>query len=185
MGFNNIDVKTGDANTDMRNALCGKLSFDEYQGVGNGLSRVMEDLSGYVMSDSKVNGRAITYDNELSVAFTVGWGGVSWETLNQKKEPSKLNIYAAKDHKSPLWKSPDIELVVDDLVLTPQYIYAVGHYSRIKKDSEIWVMSREDGKVLNTIPVNGFPTYFGMSAAGNNLFVSTREGKLICYQKKD
>lgn len=183
MGFNNIDVKTGDANPDMRNALCGKLSFDEYQGVGNGLSRVMEDLSGYVMSDSKVNGRAITYDNELSVAFTVGWGGVSWETLNQKKEPSKLNIYAAKDHKSPLWKSPDIELVVDDLVLTPQYIYAVGHYSRIKKDSEIWVMSREEGKVLNTIPVNGFPTYFGMSAAGNNLFVSTREGKLICYRK--
>lgn len=185
MGFNNIDVTTGVENKDKRNALCGHLAFDEYQGVGNGLSRVMEDLSGYVMRDNNVGGRALAYDKDLSVAFTVGWGGVSWETFNQKKEPSKLNIYAAKDPKAPLWKSPDIELVADDLVLTPQHLYVVGHYSRIKKDSEIWVMSREDGKILNTIPVNGYPTYFGMSAAGENLFVSTREGKLICYRKKD
>ncbi len=185
MGFNNIDVTTGTANMDMRSALCGHNAFDEYQGVGNGLSRVMEDLSGYVMRDNRVNGRAMAYDSDLSVAFTVSWGGVSWETYNQKKEPAKLNIYAAKDPKTPLWKSPDIELVADDLVMTPQYIYVVGHYSRVKKDSEIWVMSREDGKVLQTIPVNGFPTYFGMSAAGNNLFVSTREGKLICYRKTE
>ena len=58
----------------------------------------------------------------------------------------------------------------------------MGHYQRIKRSPELWVMSREDGKVVNTIPVDGLPVFFGMSAAGGRLFVSTREGKLICYQ---
>ena len=34
----------------------------------------------------------------------------------------------------------------------------------------------------NTVPVDGFPSFCGMSAAGKRLFVSTREGKLICYK---
>jgi hypothetical protein len=34
------------------------------------------------------------------------------------------------------------------------------------------------------VPVEGFPAFFGMSAAGKRLFVATREGKLICYQAK-
>lgn len=46
------------------------------------------------------------------------------------------------------------------------------------------MVSREDGKVVNAIAVDGFPSFFGMSAAGNKLFVATRDGKLICYQGK-
>ena len=46
------------------------------------------------------------------------------------------------------------------------------------------IFSRQDGKVLATVPVDGFPAYFGMSVAGKRLFVSTREGRLICFQGK-
>jgi DNA-binding beta-propeller fold protein YncE len=86
--------------------------------------------------------------------------------------------------KTPAWKSEPIELIADDIVLTPKYAYVAGHYRRVKGNPEIWVMSREDGKVLSKTPVDGFPTYLGMSASGNKLFVATREGKLICYEGK-
>jgi hypothetical protein len=97
-----------------------------------------------------------------------------------------LNFYAKKDPKEKdyLWKIPDIELVADDIVITPQFVYCVGHYQRIKKDPELWVLSREDGKVLNTIPVEGYPAFMGMSASGKRLYVATREGKLLCYEGK-
>jgi len=38
--------------------------------------------------------------------------------------------------------------------------------------------------VVSTIPVDGFPAFLGMSAAGTRLFIRTREGKLICYETK-
>jgi hypothetical protein len=91
----------------------------------------------------------------------------------------------AKDPKQPLWTSEPIELVVDDIVLTPQFAYCAGHYQRIKKLPELWVVSREDGKVVSTVPVDGLPAFMGMSAAGRRLFVATRDGKLICYQGPD
>jgi hypothetical protein len=54
----------------------------------------------------------------------------------------------------------------------------------VKGEPEIWVLSREDGKVLAKTPVDGFPAFLGMSASGQRLFVSTREGKLICFEGK-
>jgi len=60
----------------------------------------------------------------------------------------------------------------------------VGHYQRIKKAPELWIVSREDGTVVNSIPVDGFPAFLGMSAAGGKLFVATREGSLICFERK-
>ncbi len=75
-------------------------------------------------------------------------------------------------------------MTVDDFVLTPQAIYCVGHYQRIEKAPELLVLSREDGKLLGAVPIAGFPSFMGMSAAGNRLFVATREGKLICFTGK-
>jgi hypothetical protein len=73
-------------------------------------------------------------------------------------------------------------LIADDIVLTPQHIYCVGHYRRVPGTPELWVMSRENGEVLSKIAVDGFPSFLGMSASGKRLFISTREGKLICLQ---
>ena len=58
---------------------------------------------------------------------------------------------------------------------------AVGHYQRERKDPELWIISRKDGRVIKTIPVDGFPAFLGMSASGGKLFISTRSGKLICF----
>jgi outer membrane protein assembly factor BamB len=145
--------------------------------IGNSLPRGTADRAAFLFSDGRVTGRTVSFDDALSVAYT-GAGGDRWECAKQQ-----LSLTAVgKDPKKPIWKTPPGELVVDDIVLTPSRIYAIGHYQRIKKDPDIWVLSREDGKVLNTVPVDGYPAFMGMSAAGNRLFVSTREGRLICYQ---
>jgi hypothetical protein len=68
------------------------------------------------------------------------------------------------------------------MVLTPDYVYCAGHYQRAKKDPELWILSRKDGKVVKRLPAGGFPAFMGMSASGKRLFISTRDGKLICFE---
>lgn len=186
MGPCTLDPATGAKSGDVQGGLVS--NFDGYLDVGNSLPRTMADLSGHLMHDGKVSGRVIAYDDDLSVAHAPAWGGVTWESYldGRKKSPVPMSLFAKKDAhaKEPLWKSPNIELVVDDIVLTPRHVYCVGHYQRVKKDPELWVLSREDGKVLHTIPVDGYPAFMGMSASGKRLFVATREGKLICYEGK-
>jgi hypothetical protein len=182
MGGAGIDPATGKlTNREVRGRLCPS---DDYLACGNSLSRTNEGRAGEVISDGRLAGRTLAFDAGLSVAYTTSWGAAAWEAVSNKNVPVRLHLSAASEPKKTIWQSEPIELVVDDILLTPQRVYAVGHYQRVKKDPELWVISREDGKVLNTVPVDGFPAFFGMSAAGNRLFVSTREGKLICYENK-
>jgi hypothetical protein len=160
------------------------VKLDDMLGYGNSISRTNEDRANTLLRDaprrheSRLSGRVIAFDEKLCVAWNFPYGAASW--ANNK--PLHLTAKAAAGRKAkPLWQSPPIELVADDIVLTPTRVYAVGHYRRVKGQSEVWVVSRADGKVLNKTPIDGFPSYMGASAAGNRLFVSTREGKLLCY----
>jgi outer membrane protein assembly factor BamB len=145
---------------------------------GNSIPRTNEDnWPGFMRRN--VAGRVVAFDETLTVAYQFQPAGEGWANKGM------LSLQAVDtDPKKPLWKTAPIELVVDDIVLTPQHVYCVGHYQRIKKDPELWVLARADGKVLNTIPVDGFPAFLGMSAAGKRLFIATREGKLLCYRDK-
>jgi hypothetical protein len=160
--------------------------FSERVAKGNSIPRNYAENVYAKLDDGRIRGDVVAFDEALSLAYNGGGSEKDW------RDPRRVGVTlaAVKDNPNPkvgglpVWKlqSPDFELVVDDIVLTPQYAYCVGHYQRLAKRPELWVVSREDGKVVNTVPVDGFPAFLGMSAAGNKLFVSTREGKLICYQ---
>jgi hypothetical protein len=164
--------------------LCS-TPIDDMLGFGNSISRTNEDRANEVFRDtagnasSRARGRPIAFDEGLCVAHFIPYGGESWDL----KQPMFL-LAVDKDPKKPLWKSEPVELVGDDIVLTPRHAYVVGHYRRVEGKPEIWTVSREDGKVLAKTPVDGFPTYLGASASGNQLLVSTREGRLICYRAR-
>jgi outer membrane protein assembly factor BamB len=159
-----------------------EYSMDDMLGFGNSISRNNEDRSAAVFGDligqNRTLGKVIAFDDKLCVAHSVG-GGEAWAL----KSPMVFQASSKPKAKIPDWKTEPIEMIADDIVLTPKYVYCVGHYRRIKGDPEIWILSREDGKVISKTPVNGFPAYLGMSASENKLFVSTREGSLICYQE--
>jgi len=164
-----------------RGSIPGTLrgGMDDYLAGGVSIPRNGEDRAPVGLEDGRIWGKAIAFDRDLSVAYAAGGGPETWEYKG------KINLYAKKvPGKANLWEKPDSEMTVDDIVLTPQFAYCVGHYQRVKKDPELLVLSREDGKVLNTVPVEGFPALNGMSAAGQWLLISTREGKLICLEGK-
>ncbi len=157
------------------------LSYDVLL-KGNSIPRTNEDnWEGFRRGrfGSKLDARVLVFDDTLNVAYQFRPAGEGWANKGT------LTLKAIADNPAkPVWASDPIELVVDDMVLTPQYVYCVGHYQRVKKAPELWVLSREDGKVAKTFTVEGFPAFLGMSAAGSRLFISTREGKLICYQTR-
>lgn len=150
---------------------------------GNSIPRTNEDNKhGFGMQRfrRRLDARVLAFDDALTVAYKFDPAGQGWANKG------KLYLMAVeKDPKKPLWRSPAIELVVDDIVLTPERVYCVGHYQRVKKDPELWIVSRKDGSVVKTVPVGAFPAFLGMSASGKRLFISTREGKLICFEGRD
>ncbi|MCY3018712.1 MAG: PQQ-binding-like beta-propeller repeat protein [Planctomycetota bacterium] len=155
-------------------------NMDDYLAGGVSIPRNGEDRAPVGLEDGRIWGKTIAFDRDLSVAYAAGGGPETWEYKG------KVNLYAKKaPGKTNLWEKPDSEMTVDDIVLTPQFAYCVGHYQRVKKDPELLVVAREDGKVLNAVGVDGFPAFNGMSAAGKRLYISTREGKLICYQRNE
>jgi hypothetical protein len=157
-------------------------AMDDMLGYGNSISRTNEDRANELFADEagrgggRARGRVIAFDEQSCVAHFIPYGAASWEM----KSPMYL-LASDKDPKKPLWQTEPIELIADDIVLTPSHVYCVGHYRRVKGTPELWVLSRADGKLLSKTPVDGFPSYLGTSAAGGRLFVSTREGKLLCY----
>ncbi|GMV83351.1 MAG: hypothetical protein AMXMBFR7_45350 [Planctomycetota bacterium] len=164
-------------------------AIDDMLGYGNSISRTNEDRAHEHFSDpgsggrgspgARASGRVIAFDEKLCIAHFMTYGGQSWATKNP------LHLVAVEnDPKQPVWKSEPIELVADDILLTPKFAFCVGHYRRVEGQPEIWIIAREDGKVVGKTPVSGFPAFLGMSASGNRVFVSTREGKLICYEAK-
>jgi len=147
---------------------------------GNSIPRTNEDnWRGFRLRrfGRRLDARVLAFDDTMTVAFKFEPSGEGWANKGE------LYLMAVdKDPAKPVWKSPPIELVVDDILLTPELVYCVGHYQRIKKDPELWVLSRKDGRVIGTLPVGGFPAFLGMSSARNRLFVATRDGRLICFK---
>jgi outer membrane protein assembly factor BamB len=176
-----IDMKTGEVlkegNKNYREGftpfLKGKI--DSLLSFGNNLGRTNEDRAHDLFSDGKVAGRCLAFDETSSVAFTFKPKGESFLNTGE----CRLVAHSAGKE---IWATEPIELLVDDIVLTPKFAFVVGHYYRIKGEPELWVLSREDGKVLNKYPVNGIPAFGGMSLSENNLYVATRDGKLICFE---
>lgn len=158
-----------------------EFPIDDMLGFGNSISRNNEDRSAAVFGDlvgkSRITGKVIAFDEKTCVAHSVG-GGEAWAL----KSPMVFQASSKSKAKTPDWKTEPVEMIADDIVLTLKYVYCVGHFRRIKGDPEIWVLSRDDGKVISKTTVNGFPAYLGMSASEDKLFVSTRDGTLICFQ---
>lgn len=153
--------------------LKGRL--DSLLEFGNNLGRISEDRAHDLFSNGKVSGRYLAFDENSSLTFTY-----------KPKEESFLNTgecrLVAHNAGKVTWTSEPIELLADEIVLTPKLAFVVGHYYRVKGEPELWVMSREDGKILNKYTLNGIPSFGGMSLSENKLYIATRDGKLICFE---
>ena len=50
-----------------------------------------------------------------------------------------------------------------------------------KKGGVLWAVSPEDGEKLAELPLDSPPIFDGMIVAGGRLYMTTMDGKLVCY----
>lgn len=172
-----LENKTGKITKGNKNLRFLRGDIDDLMAFGNSLGRINEDRAEDLFSDGTVRGRSLSFDDDFAVAFTFKPNGQAF--INS----GECRIIGYKAGKST-WSTDPIELLVDDIVLTPKYAFVVGHYLRVKGEPELWIMSREDGKILNKYPVNGIPSFGGMSLSEKKLLIATRDGKLICFENE-
>ena len=51
-------------------------------------------------------------------------------------------------------------------------------------DCKLWAFSAGDGKKLSELAIPAEPVFDGLAAAGGRLYLSTKDGKLLCFGKK-
>ncbi|MCG3179801.1 MAG: Outer membrane protein assembly factor BamB [Phycisphaerae bacterium] len=130
------------------------------------------------LTDGRIKGDCIAFNDKTSVA---GWrytpGTPGW---NDKSKTNKYFMYAAGQAS---WNVFDTRQHIMGIVLTEQRAYVAGRPTSYnpRDRSELWVVSLADGKSLQVLPLEGVPTYDGLSAAGGRLYLATEDGRLCCF----
>ena len=53
-----------------------------------------------------------------------------------------------------------------------------------KRGAMLWAVSAADGKRLSEVKLDAMPVWDGMAAAGGRLYLSTRDGSLVCLEER-
>ncbi|PCJ62030.1 MAG: hypothetical protein COA79_04915 [Planctomycetota bacterium] len=182
MKKNQINAATGDLALRNTNkigpALTGQHNMDNWLAGGVSPPRNLEDRMPIKLSSGVAVGKTLAFNTKLTVAYS-NERGTAWEYKG------KLPFFAkTKKGKAFTWIDESNELVMDDIVLTNKHVYAVGYYYRIKGEPELRVFNAATGKLIKKYTISGHASWNGMSIASNKVFISTREGKIICFQGK-
>jgi outer membrane protein assembly factor BamB len=130
------------------------------------------------LTDGRIRGDCVAFNAKTSVA---GWrytpGVPGWK---DKSKTGKWFMHASGATK---WRLHDIKQHIMGIVVAGERTYAVGRPTSYdpRGESELWVLSTEDGKKLQTVKLPGVPVYDGLSAVGERLYVASEDGTLTCY----
>jgi outer membrane protein assembly factor BamB len=178
MGFTAFDPKTGKSQRAHRDKGILRGPFMEDWLATNNLNRLSEDMGHAGITDGRVKGRLVAFSAAFGMGFNVARAGKS------VFHTGTITLAGKSTDGKTKWSGATNRLNIDDLLLTSDRAYCVGHYGSGGKPAELREISLSDGKVLAKHEFKGFPTYNGMSATGRKLFIATREGKLICFEGK-
>ncbi|MCK6470565.1 MAG: PQQ-like beta-propeller repeat protein [Planctomycetes bacterium] len=134
------------------------------------------DKKHIALSDGRIKGEAIAFNDQFSVA---GWryvpGTPGWQ---QRQGQSFMYVMG-----SWTWRHEDIKMQLVAVMLAGENAFAaatpIGRDPKVK--SELWVLNGADGAKTQVLPLEGRPVYDGLSAAGGRLFVTTEDGRLLCF----
>ena len=177
MGGHGFEPKTGADARGGGKGLLGGTGMEDWLATNN-LHRLSEDMGAAAIGNAWVGGRLTAFSDDFGAGFSVARADKSVLHIG------KITLAGQSADGKTKWAADTERLNIDDLVVTSDALYCVGHFEEGGKPAELRVISRADGKVLATHELRGFPAYNGASAAGNRLFMATREGKLICLEGK-
>ena len=70
------------------------------------------------------------------------------------------------------------------LIKAGETIVVAGHPDDAPDSGILGIYSARNGSLLSRIRLPAAPIYDGMAAANDRLFISTRDGKVLCFGKK-
>ena len=84
------------------------------------------------------------------------------------------------------WSIPiDRPFQIEAMLLAGKTLFIAGPPNGdTPSDGVIWALSTADGRKLNEIKLAAPPVFDGMAAANERLYISTQDGKLLCFGKK-
>lgn len=134
---------------------------------------------------ASITGENLAFCEKFSVAAWRYRFGVPKEIM--KKEKAGKRFIYAKSGGSMTWLlDEEISQQMLGVVLAGDCAYMAGVPVSLeaKDKSELWVLSMADGKIRQTVPLEGRPVYDGLSAAGGRLYLSQEDGTLSCLGGK-
>ncbi len=132
------------------------------------------------LTDGRIKGEALAFNDKVSVAAWRYTPGVpDWK---KKENTNKYFLHAAGAVK---WNVHDVKQQMVAMVLAGDRAYAAGvPTSRDPKGkAELWVISVADGRTLQTVPLEAWPVYDGLSASSGRLYLATMDGRLTAFGK--
>ncbi|MFC1499183.1 PQQ-binding-like beta-propeller repeat protein [Verrucomicrobiota bacterium] len=102
------------------------------------------------------------------------------------------NIKAAKNTRM-VWELDKFPVCPYGLVLTDNAVCIAGFFDEVdpkdpwanvegRKGGKLTILSREDGAMLSEYDLDSPPVWDGMSAANGKLFMSLKNGKVVCFE---
>jgi outer membrane protein assembly factor BamB len=100
-------------------------------------------------------------------------------------------IISKTSNNRPAWRDNAFPIGPCSMVVTEEKLLVAGFRDIIdsadpwanlegRKNAALWMLSKENGSKLTEYPLETLPVWNGMAAANGNIFVSLKNGKLIC-----
>lgn len=132
-----------------------------------------------------ITGENLAFGEKFSVAAWRYRFGVPKDVM-KKEKAGKRFIYATSGGARTWLLDEGITQQMVGVVLAGDCAYMAGLPVSLEAQgkSELWVLSMADGKIRQTVPLDGRPVYDGLSAASGRLYLSQEDGTLSCFGGK-
>jgi len=100
-------------------------------------------------------------------------------------------ILSKMSNNGPAWRNNAFPIGPFSMVVTEEKLLVAGFRDIIepadpwgnlegRKNAALWMLSKQDGSKLAEYPLETLPVWNGMAVANGNIFISLKNGKLIC-----
>ena len=117
-------------------------------------------------------------------AFRVKY--IHWNVKPRDRNERGGSLHAWQEGKE-LWtvSIPD-DFQIESLVLAGNRLYAAGPVDRFRRKAggKVWILSADDGRLLEEKAIGTRPVSEGLAVAGGRLYVSLEDGRLLCFGTK-
>ena len=177
-----FDAKTGNSIKAKREGLPGQQPSLEAQGMGMLLDYSWHQIRGTIARFhfrcfAGLTGQTVICDDQMAYAYRRTGPKVGEVVARNRSEPAKDTF---------LWKLPaPEEYQVEALAVAGEMLLAAGPLSGSKEaKGELWLIDARDGRKLLSLPLSAAPVSEGIAVAGGRLYVSTRDGRILCFGKE-